>query len=201
MVLALALIALLDLPPQAVHLDCRNPGGPTETSRIVSADGTAVALSVSSSDDHSKNLHGCMATYELVITAPGGQSHSEVLARSDDDEWGRDLSIWISGFSHNGDHVFGGLAERGQHPMTWLLDYDLTRRIAQLPDLEQQFKTAAVARCGAKFVVIGTTDTGGVVLELQPSATCPTASRWVVNPSNATALPLARGASFSTLHR
>jgi hypothetical protein len=194
----LVLLARLALPQDAVHLECRSPGGPVETARAAGPDGTGAALVISSDDDHSKESHACMATYELVVTDATGQRRSDVLEMSDA-EYGRGLIARISGFSADGQRVFGLLVESGRYANAALMVYDVKRRTSQLLDLDNQFKGTEAAHCGSATEVVGTTGDGAIVLQVTPAGTCRARSRWIVDESHGSARPLPRGAPVSRL--
>src|SRR5690348_17167418 len=94
---------------QQASLTCSNIA--TAQTKPVRGPGATVAvLKVSTEDDHSKDSHLCMADYKLLITRSSDQPQSVDLLSSDD-EWGRSLSIQLSGFSNDGKRILGMFSE------------------------------------------------------------------------------------------
>src|SRR5579864_2381819 len=107
---------------QKASLTCSNIA--TAQTKPVSGPGATVAvLKVSTEDDHSKDSHLCMADYQLVITQSSADKPTTVDLLSSDDEWGRSLSIQLSGFSHDGTRILGMFSEGSATPVQQVFDY------------------------------------------------------------------------------
>jgi hypothetical protein len=188
----LALMLMMSwLPPvQEVSSACANPNT-AQTEAATGPDGTTVVLRVSSEDDFSKNSHLCNAHYELKISRPGGGLQTLDLLASDDD-YRRELSGRLSGFSQDGKHVLGILKESGKHGIVFAFDYPLSGGAVQLIDLKEKVPGLANGNCG-EVAVIGTTANGGIVVEVaagsKATKPCAVSGRWVVDGSGRKAQP------------
>ena len=183
----LALVLMLSwlTPAQEASVLCANPGA-AQTEAATGPDGTTVMLRISSVDDASKNSHLCNAHYELEISRPGdGEPQTGDLLTSDDD-YGRELSGRLSGFSKDGKHVLGILRESGKHGIMFAFDCQLSDRTVQLIDLKEKITGMANEHCG-EAAVFGTTATGGMVVEVtagtKPGKACAASGRWMVDGS------------------
>jgi hypothetical protein len=77
--------------------------------------------------------------------------------------------------------------------------YDTTAGKVQLIDLKKQFAHVVTARCNTTFGVVGTTETGAIVVELNSSKPCAANGRWLINPTCGSVHRLPRGASVEPL--
>jgi len=201
MLLAILLAAPL-LPSQQASMRCVDRGSDiaaTQTQPLRGPGGVVTVLKVSSADDHSKNTHLCNADYVLLITPADASAARAVDLLNTDADWDRILSLRLDGFEHNGKRVFGVLTERGKHPSTMLFDYDTADDKVQLIDLRKQFAHVATARCNATFDVVGTTETGAIVVELNSATPCAANGRWLLNPTGSSVHRLPQGASVQSL--
>ena len=197
--LLLSLVAAFLLPAQAASLPCANPAA-TQTQPVPGRDGVVAVLKVSSADDHGKNSHGCQAEYQLFL-APGSAGVPVVVdLLTSDAGWDRTLFLRLSGFSQNGQRVFGVLSEDGKFPSTTLFDYDTAEGKAHLIDLQKRFAHIAAAKCAPTFDVIGTTATGAIVLELHSAKCLAPNGRWLVGRSREKVQRLPQDASFLGLY-
>jgi len=183
MLLPILLAASL-LPSQQASMRCVDRGSDIaaiQTQPLRGPGGVVAVLKVSSADDHGKNTHLCNADYELLITPADTGATRAVALFTTDAEWDRTLSLRLDGFAHNGKRVFGVLAEHGKHPSTMLFDYNTADGKVQLVDLKNQFAHVATARCDTTFDVVGTTETGAIVVEVNSAKGCAADGRWLLN--------------------
>ncbi len=192
------LVAAFLLPPEVASVLCANLAG-TQTQPVRGRNGMAALLKVSSADDHSKNSHDCAAQYQLVITPTTGPAAIVALLTSDAG-WDRRLSLRLSGFSQNGQRVFGVLSEDGKFPSTTLFDYNTADGTVRLINLTERFAHIVAAKCVATSNIIGSTTTSAIVLELHPAEPCATGGRWLLNPASNTLQRLPQHASFLNLY-
>ena len=181
--ITLILFALLLQPAQQVSVSCANTGeqaAAAETQPVRGPGGAAAVLKVSSTDDHSKNSHDCMAEYQLLFTPAGTSAPVVVELTQSDAEYGRNLTLHLDGFSQDGKHVFGLLSEAGKYPITFLFDYDTARGQAQLIDLPKKFM--GTVGCGTTVSVMGTDGMGLIALELNSVNACAPQHRVLLDP-------------------
>jgi hypothetical protein len=178
------LLAALFLPAQKASSVCGDTGTPVaaETRPVRGPDRAVAVLNVSSADDHRKNSHLCQAEYQLLLTPVPGSAAKWINLLTTNSNYGRSLSLRLNGFSQNGNRVFGVLSEGGNFPLTILFDYDIHGRKVKLIDLNQQFAPGVAATCRAAFEVVGTTETGAIVVELDSAKSCAYHGRWRLNP-------------------
>jgi hypothetical protein len=145
--------------------------------------GVSAVLKVSAADDYSRNMHTCMAKYQLLVQADpaGAAGESEIL--SSDGDWGRRLSIHLDGYSKDGKRVFGIFSEEGRASSTKLFEYDTATKAVKLVELGKDLSRLRGLKCGTSFAVGGTSETGAVVLEPNSTDQCHTKYRWLVGPS------------------
>lgn len=137
-------------------------------------------LKVSSEDDHAKDTHLCMANYRLLIAQHSGEPKDVDLLSSDND-WGRKISIQLSGFSQDGTKIFGTFSEAGAAPVQQVFEYNTTDGNVRLFDLPQLAAHSAPAKCIALTQIIGTTESGAIVLQLRSGKYCANTRRWLLN--------------------
>lgn len=194
--LPLILLAASLLPAQQASMECVDTGAQTataETQPVRGPGGTSAVLKVASTDDHSKNSHECWADYQLLVTPAHGGSPVTVDLDSSDGDWGRSLSLLLAGFSNDGQHVVGILAEGGKSPVALLFDYNTGSGQVQLVDLKMPFAHILAANCRQTLIVIGMTKAGGIVMESSSEKVCGPGRRWVVDPAGSKAQPLSPG--------
>ncbi|HEV7967549.1 MAG TPA: hypothetical protein VGP19_08265 [Candidatus Acidoferrales bacterium] len=189
--LPLVLLAASLLPSQQISTHCVDSGASiasTETQPVRGPSGASAVLRVSTSDDHSKESHLCNAEYQLLFTPSLEGAPVVVDLLTADDDYGRGLSLRLDGFSQDGKRVLGIFSESNKRTATSLFDYDATNGGVHLVDLKQQFAPRLTASCSPSFRVLGTSETGAVVLELSSTKPCPSSGRWVLD--RATGRPL-----------
>ena len=186
-------------------IDCGN-NATTESRSRTGPGGILVVLVVHSEDDHGKNSHACMANYFLRITLPDGSRDiapgpmPPMGFSSSDAEWGRRISVHLDGFSNDGQHVFGVIAEGGKYSFVQVFDF---RRDGSHSEINVELKGLShlnAGHCGTSFAVAGTTDTGDLVLEPNTSDRCHIEHRWLLDragklrelPGNASFIALSR---------
>ncbi|HEV2698725.1 MAG TPA: hypothetical protein VGU90_12080, partial [Terriglobales bacterium] len=98
--------------------------------------GSSALLKVSSEDDHAKDTHLCMADYKLELTRGSGQPENIAL-QSSDNEWGRKISVQLSGFSADGKRIFGMLSEGGASPVQQIFEYSTEDGNVRFFDLDR----------------------------------------------------------------
>lgn len=182
MLLSILLAAML-LPASPKSIGCVAFGATTpntvQTDSLRGPGGVAAVLKVSSNDDASKNSHHCSADYQLILTR-GKAAPEAIDLLTSDDEYGRLLSIQLSGFSQDGKRVFGILAESGRYPLTMLFEYDESRESkVRLIDLRKRFAEAG-AKCLTTYEVTGTTEPDAVVVAASSPRGCLAQGSWLV---------------------
>jgi len=200
--LPLILLTAALLPAQEASMQCVDTGTTTaavETQPLRGPDGVTAVLKVTSSDDYSKNSHLCSAEYKLVIRSAGADAPVTVDLTMTDGDWGRNLSLRPEGFSHDGKRVFGILSEPGKYPWTTLFDYDTAASKVQLVDIGKSFAHIVTPACPTTVNVIGTTEAGAIVLNLNSTKGCAPATHWLLN-ANHLVRPLPRGMAILRLY-
>ena len=197
MLLGIVVAGWLALAQQA-SLTCSNVA--TAQTKPVSGPGATVSvLKVSTEDDHSKNAHLCMADYRLLINRNSDQPQSVDLLSSDDD-WGRSLSIQLSGFSHDGKRILGMFSEGSAHPVQQVFDYSTEDGNVRSFDLRKLAAHAAPTRCLSKAQVVGTVESGGIVVQLKSGKYCENSNRWILNSDSGPLQRLSKRASVQDLY-
>jgi hypothetical protein len=196
--LLLILLAAALAPSQQASLECANIAS-AQTEPVAGPAGASAVFKLTTEDDHSKNSHLCNAEYQLLISGAAGTPHVVDVLTSNGD-WGRSLSLHLSGFSQDGKRVFGIFTEGGKYPLTMVFDSHASDEIAQLIDITKQFKSIMSADCSASFEVIGTTPPGAIVLELNSAKPCGSSRRWLVDSSGKKPQPLSQGTAVSPLY-
>ena len=167
-----------------------------ETQAVRGPNGATAVLKVSTTDDHSKNSHDCMADYKLAVTPATGGAPVEIDFLASDGDYGRTLSLRLAGFSRDGKRVLGSLAEGGKYSTTLLFDYHAGDAQVPLVDLKMQFARVAPLGCSQILEVIGTTPNGAMVVESNSEKACGSSRRWLVGAAGSKAQPLPQGASI-----
>ena len=165
------LLALLLASSPKISMECANLGM-TQTPSVSGPNGAVAVLTLLTADDGIKDLHSCVARFELHISMSADRPKTVVRLIAPDDDWGRRLSLRLSGFSPDGRHVYGIVADEGPRPFTWLFDYDTINGQSQLADLSRRLSPGITAGCTSTLDVTGTADTGAIVLEQEPSKRC-----------------------------
>lgn len=201
MLLPMLLVASI-LPSQQASMRCvgsTSDMARTQTQPPSGPGGVIAVLKLSSDDDHGKNSHLCSADYALVITPAGAGVARAVDLFTSDADWDRTLSLRLDGFAHDGKQVFGILTESGQYPSTMLFDYNTADGNIHLIDLKKPFAQLVTARCNTTFEVIGTTETGVIVVEINSAKPYAANGRWLINRSGGAVHRLPHGVSVQNL--
>jgi hypothetical protein len=201
--LPLILLAASLLPSQQASMECVDTGAniaAIETPAVRGPGGATAVLKVSTSDDHSKNSHDCNADYKLVVSTAAGGAPVELDFLASDGDYGRSLSLRLAGFSQDGKRVLGILAEGGESPTTMLFDYHAGDAQVPIVDLKMQFARVAPPGCIQTLKVIGTTASGGIVVESNSEKACGSTRRWLVDDAGSKAQRLPPSASIQGLY-
>jgi hypothetical protein len=197
MLLGIVVAGWLALVQQA-SLTCSNIAT-AQTQSVRGPAGTVAVLKVSTEDDHSKNAHLCMADYKLLITRSSDQPESVDLLSSDD-EWGRSLSIQLSGFSHDGQRILGMFSEGSANPVQQVFDYNTDDGNVKSFDLRKLAAHATPTKCLSHAQIVGTVESGGIVIQLKSGKYCENSSRWVLNSASGPLQHLSKRASVQDLY-
>lgn len=198
MLLGIVVAGWLALVQQA-SLTCSNIAT-AQTQSVRGPAGTAAVLKVSTEDDHSKNSHLCMADYQLLITQNAGDKPTAVDLISSDDEWGRSLSIQLSGFSHDGKRILGMFSEGSATPVQQVFDYNTEDGNVLSFDLQKLAAHATPTKCLSKAQIVGTVESGGIVIQLKSGKYCENSSRWILNSARGPLRHLSKRASVQDLY-
>lgn len=197
MLLGIVFAGWLALAQQA-SLTCSNVAT-AETKPVPGPGATVAVLKVSTEDDHGRNTHLCMADYKLMITRNSDQPQSVDLLSSDD-EWGRSLSIQLSGFSHDGRRILGMFSEGSANPVQQVFDYNTDDGNARSFDLRKLAAHAAPTRCLSRAQIVGTVESGGIVVQLKSGKYCENSSRWILNSDSVPLQHLSKRSSVQDLY-
>ncbi len=201
--LPLILLAASLLLSQQSSMECLDTSpnmAATETPAVRGPAGATAVLKVSTADDHSKNSHDCNADYKLVVTPATGGAPVEVDFLASDGDYGRSLSLRLTGFSQDGKRVLGILTEGGKYSTTLLFDYHAGDAQVPLLDLKMQFARVAPPGCVQTLEVIGTTASGAIVMESNSETACGSSRRWLVDAAGSKARPLPSSAAILGLY-
>jgi hypothetical protein len=149
--------------------------------QAVRGPGSVAVLKVSAEDDHSKDSHSCLATYKLLITSASADSPSQVEVLASDSDWDRNISLQLSGYTHDGKRILGMLTEGGPTPMQQIFDYNMDDGTVRLFDVIKLASHAAPAKCLPNTEVVGTVESGAIVARLNTGKNCGNATRWLFN--------------------
>ena len=174
-ILLVAFLAAL----QPVLTTCQN-AATVNTQTVAGPNATAV-LTASAEDDHAKDTHLCMADYQLQITRSDGTQPPPVEVLSSDNDWGRNISIQLSGFSHDGKRILGIVREGGSTPVQQVFDYNTDDGTVRLFDLIKLVARRAPTKCLASAEILGTTESGTIVSRLSTGKHCTKSNRWLLN--------------------
>jgi hypothetical protein len=200
--LSFFLVAASLLTSQQASTRCVDSGttsASTETRVVRGPSGATAVLKVSTADDHSKNSHECNAEYQLIVTRVAGGAPVVVDLLMADDDYGRNLSLRLDGFSRDGKQILGIISESSKRTSTFLFDYDTTNGNVRLVDLKLEFVGTLSSSCSSAVGVIGTTETGAIVLELNSEKYCGAVRRWVIGTASDKPRPLPQGTSIQGL--
>jgi len=200
--LLILLVASL-LPSQQASMDCVDTGAniaATETPAVRGPAGATAVLKVSTSDDYGKNSHDCNADYKLALTRATDGAPVEVDFLASDGDYGRSLSLRLSGFSQDGKRVLGILAEGGKSPTMLLFDYRGSDAPVAIVDLKMKFSRVAPPGCIQTLDVIGTTASGVIVMESNSEKACGSSRRWLADAAVSKAQPLPPNTAILSLY-
>lgn len=178
MPLAILLLASLAALKPALTT-CQNAA--TVKTETVAGPNTTAVLKASTEDDHAKDTHLCMADYQLLITRSDGSQSASVEVLSSDNDWGRNISIQLSGFSHDGKRILGMVSEGGNTPVQQVFDYNTDDGTVRLFDLIKLMARHAPTKCLASAEILGTTESGGIVSRLSTGKHCTNSNRWLLS--------------------
>jgi hypothetical protein len=164
---------------QPVLITCQN-AATVNTQTVAGPNATAI-LKASAEDDHAKGTHLCMADYQLLITRADGTQPPPVEVLSSDNDWGRNISIQLSGFSHDGKRILGIVRESGSTPVQQVFDYNTDDGTVRLFDLIKLVARRAPTKCLASAEILGTTESGAIVSRLSTGKHCTNSNRWLLN--------------------
>jgi hypothetical protein len=160
-------------------IECANNFG-VQTQAVNGPNRVAV-LKASTEDDHSKNSHSCLATYQLMITPTTGGAPSQVEVLESDSDWGRNISLQLGGFTQDGKRILGMLTEGGTTPMQQVFDYNTDDGTVRLFDMLKLGSHVAPSKCLAGAEVVGTVQSGAIMARLNTGKRCSNVSRWLLN--------------------
>jgi hypothetical protein len=198
--LKLLLLSASLLSAQEVSMECANLTH-VQTPAMRGPAGVAVALKISSADDHAKDTHDCMAEYELLVTPANGRAARIEKINISDAEWGRSLSGRLDGFSRDGKRVFGIITEGGKYAWSMVFAYDSASGNVDLVDLKDERQRLESTGCGTTFGVLGTTESQAIVVEPHTTDACRTRHRWLVDLKTGNFQELAAGSAIVPLVR
>jgi hypothetical protein len=161
---------------------------------------TVAILKVSSEDDRAKDTHLCMADYQLSITTTSESKPQSIELLTSDNDWGRPLSIQLSGFSHDGKRILGILSEGGASPVKQVFDYNSDDGIVRLFDLTRVAAQRAPTKCLSTAAITGTSDDGGILVRLNLGRDCTHSSLWIMNSESGPLQPLRKRAAVQELY-
>ena len=182
---------------QEASLDCSAIAA-AQTQPLRGPAGLTALVKISAEDDHSKDSHDCMAEYKLVVQ-PQGRAAVITDILSSDGDWGRKLHARLDGFSLDGKQVFGILSEAGPGPSAMIFRYHTASQQIELLDLKKALKQMAAAKCAGAAAVVGTTDSGSIVVESTPRSQC--GISWLFDPASQTLRRLPQSQSVHTLFK
>jgi hypothetical protein len=165
---------------QQASLTCSNIAT-AQTQPVRGPAGTVAVLKVSTEDDHSKDSHSCMADYQLVITRDSTSKPELAELFLSDSDWGRSLSLQLSGFSHDGKRILGIVAEGGATPMQQVFDYSTDDGLVRSFDLPKLAGHLTTKKCLMNTQIIDTSENGAIVIQLRSGKYCAHTSRWLLN--------------------
>jgi len=183
---------------QKASATCQN-SSVVQTLAVHGPDGATAVFKVSSEDDRAKDTHLCMADYQLVITRSSDQPQTVDLLTSDND-WGRNISIQLSGFSHDGKRILGIFSESGSSPTQQIFEYTADDGSVQLFDLLKLDAHHTPARCLANANVMGTLDNGAIAIRLSSGKHCDNWGHWLLTSVNVPVQHLSKHASVEDLY-
>jgi hypothetical protein len=180
MLTALLFAALIPARSAVPVIVCSNIRD-AETPVLRSSSGIEAVLKVHIEDDHGKNTHLCQADYTLALS-----SRSPDNFYGSDDDWDRKIAFRLEGFAQDQTRIFGIVSEVGKYRSLVIFAYHLPDGTSEVTDLTQAFRRNLGSRCLESLSVIGTTQSGTVVLSSEGSPACSFKGRWQLKiPSDA----------------
>ncbi len=192
--LAVGLVAFV----QPVSVTCGS-SAVTQSQSVRGPDASTAVLKVSTEDDHAKDTHLCMADYKLEITHDSDKPRAADLLSSDND-WGRKISIQLGGFSHDGKQVIGMFSEGGSAPIKQVFEYNTDDDSTRLFDLQKFAAGLKPEKCLVNAQILGTLESGAIVIELRSGKNCVRSSQWTLNSTNGPLRRLPRHAAVQELY-
>jgi hypothetical protein len=194
----LILVAALSAAFIPVSMECGNLAS-VETMTVVGPAGITAKLRISSSDDHVKDYHGCLAKFELIVSRGSAAPPVTHSLGGYDADWGRHLTAHLTGFSKDGKRLFAIFSEDGKDPLTELIDYYPQDGTWNQIDLTKDLRALGALACSQRFAVIGTTDAEDIVLEQAASKGC-VRVRWLLGARDWKLRPITPETRVLTLH-
>jgi hypothetical protein len=188
------------MPAKQASMSCTNASA-VQTVPVRGPGGYVAALKVSSEDDHSKDSHQCNAYYRLLLTSKAGDATRNADLLTSNGDYSRSLSLRLSGFSQDGKRVLGILSERGKYPFTMLFDYSIADSKVKLVDIRRQFAPIVAANCSSMLDVIGTSESGRIVLRLNSQNQCGPSGLWLLGSPGGRPQRLPQSAPFLGLYQ
>jgi hypothetical protein len=124
-----------------------------------------------------------MADYKLEITRNSDKPHEADLLSSDND-WGRKISLQLGGFSHDGKQVIGMFSEGGSAPVKQVFEYNTDDDSTRLFDLRKLAAGLKPEKCLVNAQIMGTLESGAIVIGLRSGKDCMRSSQWSLNSVN-----------------
>ena len=184
---------------QFESMECSNVST-AQTQTVAGPSGLSAFVKVSSGDDHNKELHTCMAEYELLLKSGGEDEPTVVNLTSNDADWGRHLSVHLAGFSGDGKRILATISEDGQYPVVVLVQYDVADESVKVTDLKEALAQLAALHCGTALAVAGTTNSGAIALKPATVSKCAIDYRWQIDPASGDLQRLAKGTRIDPLY-
>jgi hypothetical protein len=140
-----------------------------------------------------------MADYKLEIMHASDQPHAAELLSSDND-WGRKISIQLGGFSQDGKKIVGMFSEDGSSPTQQVFEYNTDDESIRLFDLRRLAANLKPERCLINAQLVGTLESGAIVIQLRSGKNCVRSGEWMLNSVNGPLQHLPRHASVQALY-
>ena len=192
--LAVGLVAFV----QPVSVTCGS-SAVTQSQAVRGPDASTAVFKVSTEDDHAKDTHLCMADYKLEITHNSDKPRAADLLSSDND-WGRKISIQLGGFSQDGKKILGMFSEGGSAPVKQVFEYNTEDDSTRLFDLQKFAASLKPEKCLVNAQILGTLESGAIVIELRSGKNCVRSSQWSLNSVNGPMHHLPRHAAVLPLY-
>jgi hypothetical protein len=153
-----------------------------ETRPVGGPHGASAVLRIYSHDDHVKGTHECLAEYHMRTT-PQGPPQIPTGFYASDGDWVRRLIAHLDGFSQDGEHIFGIIAEGGAYSFAMVFDFRVATGNADMVEIREAEGALRAAKCGTSFTVAGATTDGRIILEPNTAEACRARHRWLLDRS------------------